>query len=195
MLVKRLTHFPVRFSITLGIVAGSAGLSILAPGSVSGQTSPYSVSENTADLSTDVSFDPPPGQDRPPTTAGGGSRDSGRCPVDETIGQPLTGLPIAQSEVGTPVVQVHIPDTIATSGELSVFDGSGNGIFQTVVELNDSPGVLQIPVSALDVGLDVELENNQPYQWIFAIVCDPGDRLQDRTVSGWFYPEEALTQR
>lgn len=65
--------------------------------------------------------------------------------------------------------------------EFSLFDKNNNGIYQTTFALKGTPGIINfsLPLTAppLEIGKD--------YQWSFAMICKPEDRLQDRVVRGW----------
>jgi hypothetical protein len=132
-----------------------------------------------------ITFEPPPGQDRPDQTAGGGSRGGGRCPHDSIDEQPLTALvtkdPVYITSDPYPTVQIQVPQTMAETAEFSLFDANGNGVYQTSISLPAHSQVIDIHLPANEPAL----QPNQNYQWVFALVCEPNDRLQDRSISGW----------
>lgn len=144
---------------------------------------PHSASDESAQLSQ-AAFEPPPRQGSPSRTASGGSRDGSQCAQDSGAGFPLATLGAAEAvEITTdsrPTFRVQIPKTSAQSAELSLFDANGAGVYQTSLSLTNTPTIasVKLPDTA------PALQPNQDYYWIFAVICTPGDRLQDRWVSG-----------
>jgi len=139
---------------------------------------------NSAASMISITFEPPPQQDRPRQTAGGGSRDGGRCPQDAITEQPLSASLVGETgarSTAAPTLQVQIPQTIAQAAEFSLFDQNGSGIYRTVVSFPQTPVVVTVPLPVEQLGLD----SDRPYQWVFAVICDPSDRLEDRFISGW----------
>lgn len=143
-----------------------------------------------------VSEDLPPPPKNPDGTAGGGSRDGGKCPQDiATSDQPLTAL-VPAKKLGLtmaehPTFFVYVPQTAARVAEFGLFDKNNNGIYQKTFTLVGTPGIISfsLPTNAppLEIGRD--------YKWSFAIICAPDDRLQDQLVSGSIRrtkPESAL---
>ena len=125
----------------------------------------------------------------PGKTHGGASRSPIACPQDASVNdRPLTALDNpALSAAAHPTFQVYVPQTAARAGELSVFDENSNGIYQTTVALTGRPGVVSIRLPDSEPALDL----GKRYQWKFAMICNPEDRLsQDRVVSGWIQQSE-----
>jgi hypothetical protein len=127
----------------------------------------------------------PPPPPNPGSTAPGGRRDNSTCPQDTEKSNPVltafspttgAGLTLAKQ----PTILVYVPLTQAQTGEFSLSNPVGGGIYRTTVALRNTPGIvrIQIPTSL------PPLEPNQDYQWSFAIVCNPQNRFQDRIVMG-----------
>lgn len=126
-----------------------------------------------------VTFDPPPGQDRPTQTAGGGSRGEGGCPSDS---QPvsLQLLSAAQTTDSHPEFQVYVSSTTASEAEFSLFDQQGTILYETSQPLEQTPTVLTVALPSDRAGLML----GQEYYWMVAVVCDPGDRFLDVATTG-----------
>jgi hypothetical protein len=76
---------------------------------------------------------------------------------------------------------VYFPKTVATQAELSLRDEQGNGIYQTMFDLGETPGIqgIQLPITA------PALEVGRRYQWSIAMICHPDDRLRDQVADAW----------
>jgi hypothetical protein len=120
----------------------------------------------------------------PQKTAGGASR--GICQqLGPASSKPmLTALiPATDKELTTaayPTVLVKISEPATRQAELTLWDGEGNGIYQTVVDLASTPGItsFKIPKTAgpLAVG--------KQYKWNLALICDPEERQRDIVLEG-----------
>ena len=130
---------------------------------------------------------PPPPPTNPSSSAAGGRRDPSACPQDVgavatssllTALSPTTqpGLTVAER----PTFLVYVPRTSAKSAEFSLRSQTGQGVYRTTVALPTTPNLISItpPVQA------APLEVGKPYTWVFAIVCNPNDRLDDHFVTG-----------
>lgn len=131
-----------------------------------------------------ASFDPPPGQGMPTSTAGGGTRPAqAACTPTRSIG--LTALSpsryVGLTVQSRPAVWVYLPTTTAQTLELSLFDQNGNGIYQTTLPIADSNQLMRLtfPKNA------PALSTSEPYYWTVAIVCDQNHRTDDWVVGGW----------
>ncbi|MBK4729446.1 DUF928 domain-containing protein [Oxynema sp. CENA135] len=142
---------------------------------------------NPADIEMLVKFEAPEGEGDPEEdgTAGGATRSQHHCISPSPSYRELTLLlPIAQSGLTTaqhPTFFVYVPPTTASQAEFVLRDGYGDGIYQTTVSLGNAPGILRID---LPESLPA-LEFGHRYQWSFAMICQPSDRLQDWVVDGW----------
>ncbi len=133
-----------------------------------------------------VTFNPPSGNGGSPgTTDGGAAR--GKCPQDVSVKTTsLTALipdnHPALTVAAHPTFLVYVPQTTASSAELTVVEGTDNGIYQTRVALTGHPGVVSISLPDSEPALEI----GKHYQWKFAVICNPEDRLNDDlVVSGW----------
>ena len=129
-------------------------------------------------------FEPPPKEDAPAQTTGGGSRNGGRCLTDSSLDIPLTallpsnGLGLTSSD--RPTLPVYIPATTAKHLELSLVDANQRGIYQTTIQLPAKAQIVGIKLPKTAPALKIE----QNYSWSIALICDPSDRLQDWVVKG-----------
>jgi hypothetical protein len=126
----------------------------------------------------------PPPPKNPDETTGGGTRDEGRCPQDAKTSQPLTALsPVTEAGLTVaerPTFLAYVPQTTAQTVEFSLFDQNNKGIYQTIFDLTNTPGIVSfsLPPNA------PTLEIGQDYTWSFAMICNPKNRLQDQFVRG-----------
>jgi Domain of Unknown Function (DUF928) len=174
---------------TLGIVAWGqrivsslVGCTLLLTGSMT----------NRALAST---IEPPPGQGTPKSTAGGGSRISSQvaCRTSNRADQFVAlspGQQLALTTVDRPNFLIYLPQTKATALELSLFDHNRKGIYQTILPVPQTSGLvrIQLPQTA------PSLSKNQPYAWSIALVCNPADRTEDWVVRGWIQRTDLAPQ-
>jgi hypothetical protein len=128
---------------------------------------------------------PPPPPKNPGSSVPGGRRDPNACPQDEPIGAGalLTALsPVNQAGLtlaDQPTFLVYVPKTSAQTAEFSLRNREGRGVYRTTLALTN-PGLVSIslPPSVPPLAM------SQPYTWAFAMICQPGDRLNDRFVTG-----------
>ncbi|MDX2213484.1 MAG: DUF928 domain-containing protein [Oculatellaceae cyanobacterium bins.114] len=139
-------------------------------------------------LATEVGFEPAPDNGRPHRTTAGGSRNPGYCPNDQTGSQPLAALQSPDPAVDSALaVQIQVPKTSAREAEFSLFDESGRGVYQTLLALGDESGVIRIDLPETAS----QPQSSRRYRWVFSLICQADDRLQDRSISGWIQPGEA----
>lgn len=129
-------------------------------------------------------IEPPPGLPAPQTTASGGSR-----PIDRACGQSsnqsLTAI-APRKTVGLtmharPTVWVYLPQTQAETLEFSLFDQNRKGIYQTTIAIDNRTGYVAIALPASAPALN----QNQPYYWTVALVCNPSERTSDGITGAW----------
>ena len=167
------------FVLSLGSTAGasqSQGSAVLAS-----QTAPQPSSQIVS--ITQTTFTPPSRRAQPRQTIGGGSRDGGICPQDIADADATAVQVVNSPDAPDAPISLQIPKTLARTGELSLFDAEGKGVYQTTLDLPPTPAVLQLSLPP-----EMTLQPGATYQWVFALVCSPNDRFQDRTVSGWIQP-------
>lgn len=130
---------------------------------------------------------PPPPPKNPDSSAPGGRRNPPACPQDAgvaTTGSLLTalspttkpGLTLAER----PTFLVYVPKTSAENAEFSLRSRNGRGVYRTTVALTNTPNIISITLPAEATSLEV----GKQYTWSFAVICNPGDRVEDRFVTG-----------
>ena len=130
-------------------------------------------------------FEPPPNQDAPRSTAGGGSRPaSSACPWDETSGATAIALApqtfVGLSTQSQPALWLHLPAPSLNGLELSLFDEQLNGIAQQKVESSNATGFYRIPFPET-----IQLNQGEAYYWSVALICHPQRRTEDWVIGGW----------
>ncbi|MEM9089337.1 MAG: DUF928 domain-containing protein [Cyanobacteria bacterium P01_F01_bin.53] len=165
-------------SVTLGIVP--LGISLL--------TSTYPAQA--------AAFEPPPNQDAPSSTAGGGSRPAESACAWAPAGSPNSVTPpstaialapqnfVSKSRLAQPTFWLHIPNTTAntdiTALEISLFDHQLNGIAQGQQVLTGGSGLVPIQLPE-----GFTLSPGTTYYWSAAFICNPTQRTDDWVVGGW----------
>ncbi len=120
----------------------------------------------------------------PQKTAGGATR--GVCQhLGTSSPQPiLTALiPTTEKELTVadyPTVLVKISEPGTQKAELTLWDGEGNGIYQTIVDLTATPGITSFKIPKAAGALAV----GQQYKWNLALICDPAERQRDIVLEG-----------
>lgn len=182
-----LTKKKLTLSLTTLSLALSLGVVVSSPFSeVKAQNSPWQTDSDSIKGRLRVAFEPPPGQDAPKNTAGGGTR-GGSCSTDTATGSnpPLTLL-LPATKTGLtlkehPTFMVYVPPTEATEAEFTIRDVEEKYAYRTEVALNNAGGVVSIELPKdlppLEVGKD--------YMWSVAIICSQSDRLQDAVAQGY----------
>ena len=140
-----------------------------------------------------VAFEPPPGQDMPQKTAGGGVR-GGNCPAvlgAATDTTPLTLL-LPESGLGLtvndrPTFMAYVPPTTAAEVEFTIRDEEEEYAYRTNVPVDGNGGVVSI---SLPENLP-PLEAGKDYMWSVAMICAPSDRMQDVVARGFIRRIEA----
>jgi hypothetical protein len=130
---------------------------------------------------------PPPPPTNPGSSAAGGRRDPLACPQDAeatTASPTLTALsPITQAGLTLmerPTFLVYVPRTSAENAEFSLSSRDGHGVYRTTVALTNTPNIISITLPTQAESLEI----GKSYNWSFAIICNPSDRLEDRFVTG-----------
>ena len=143
-------------------------------------------------------FDPPPGQGTPKGTSGGGSRPiAPSCLVpSDSKATPILLAPkryLGLTTQSHPTFWVHLPVTTAKTIEFSLFDRTRKGIYQVILPIPSSAGLLEIPLPKTEPGLS----NDRSYNWTVALVCNPKQRTEDWVMGGWIQrqsPSDRLQQ-
>lgn len=147
---------------------------------------------SSASQISQTTFEPPPGQDSPDQTAGGGSRGERQCPADLTTAnsganpseasQPVA-LRVVSGEETTepyPTIDIQVPKTSATAATFSFLTGEGHVVYEAAIPIEQVPGIVSVALPEHQPGLDV----GERYYWMFALVCDPDNRLLDVAIGG-----------
>ncbi|NJR64378.1 MAG: DUF928 domain-containing protein [Leptolyngbyaceae cyanobacterium CRU_2_3] len=132
-------------------------------------------------LAAVATFEPPPGQDQPRQAAGGGTRGPSQCLQSDVMAQSIAVAMKRATLAPSPSFQIQVPQTSAQMAEFSLFDRQGQGIYQTTVPLQ---GEAIVKVSLPETSSPLQ-SDGQSYRWVFAVVCQADDRLQDQTATGW----------
>ncbi len=129
-------------------------------------------------------FDPPD-EGEPDDTAGGASRDSGKCPQDAIALSPsITPLMPATSQGLTvadhPTFFVYVPQTSAQKAFFSLKDSNEDYYYQVTLPLPETPGIISFTLPddapALEIG--------KSYQWSFVTICGEKLAVDDPRVEG-----------
>lgn len=131
-------------------------------------------------------IEPPPEQPAPQSTTSGGSRPIvGTCLKYPKQSPPFTAIASLRSVGFTPhdrpTVWVYIPPTDAKMLEFSLFDQNRQGIYQIPIAIENQTGFIPISLPSSAPALN----QNQPYYWTVALVCDAEQRTNDWITGGW----------
>jgi len=143
-----------------------------------------------------VTFEPPPGQDRPRQTAGGGSRGHGACWVNDAERDRFVVISGHTTASSHPTFEVQVPATVQESSiaglsaargaiaapaaaEFNLFDENGVLIYEANHALPQEQTLVRIELPEEHPGLTAA----QNYFWIFAVICNPDNRQMDASVS------------
>lgn len=146
----------------------------------------------------EIRFQSPPGQGDPGPSSDGGTRTGEglgtQCPQDENPPElPMTML-LPETKMGLTVSEhptffVYVPPTQAEMGEFAIADEHDlNDIYYTSFPLPEEPGIVRLTVPETADSLEV----GKNYKWYFVIVCDPSDRMANRSVAGFIKRSEPL---
>ena len=124
----------------------------------------------------------PPGDGQPPKTSGAGSRDGGKCSVDESPIQPLMpegnfGLTFYER----PPVFIRLPKTSAQKVVLTFREQTGEYTEYAVLPIPKRSDVVSFALPNDKTPLTV----GKNYQWILAVVCGKSGQPDDPVFSGW----------
>lgn len=129
-----------------------------------------------------ATFDPPPGQDQPRQAASGGTRGPSQCLQSDAMAQPIAIEMRRATLMPDPTFLIQVPQTSAHAAEFSLFDKQGRGIYQTTIPLQGESLVKVTLPETLSPSLQ---SHDQSYRWVFSLVCQADDRLQDQTATDW----------
>lgn len=135
-------------------------------------------------LIAQVTFDPP-GPGEPDDSAGGASRDGGKCTQDtERLSPSVTPLRPANQQGLTvaerPTFFVYVPETSAKKAFFTLKDKTEDYYYQATLPLPQASGIVsfQLPseAPALTVG--------KSYEWTFVTICGQKLAVDDPSVGG-----------
>ena len=181
-------------SLSLGL---SWLASILTPNLAPARAEEATRSEITDDI-LEIRFQSPPGQGDPGPSSDGGTRTGeglgAQCPQEDSPPElPMTML-LPETKMGLTVSEhptffVYVPATQAKMGEFAIADEHDlYDVYYTSFPLPKEPGIVRLTVP--ETAEPLELGKN--YKWYFVIVCDPIDRMANRSVSGFIKRTEPL---
>ncbi|MEQ8995809.1 MAG: DUF928 domain-containing protein [Coleofasciculus sp. B1-GNL1-01] len=73
----------------------------------------------------------------------------------------------------------QVPETTVTSAEFLLVDQSWNPVYQTMIEIPEAGGEVEITLPN-----DLSLKRETDYYFQFALVCDAADRTKDNAIQG-----------
>lgn len=131
-----------------------------------------------------VTFEPPD-EGEPLDTAGGASRDEGKCPQDSKALKPyVTPLMPATNHGLTaaehPTFFVYVPQTSAQKVFFSLQDENNNHHYQTTLPITGTPGVVSFRLPASVPALEI----GKNYKWSFVLMCENVLRPDSPRVEG-----------
>ena len=138
-----------------------------------------------AQLSSAHAFEPPPDQDAPSSTAGGGSRPvDAMCTQDPVSGNSAIALApqtfVGLSHQAQPTLWLYLPTAEVEGIEFSLFDAQLNGLVQAELRAPEASGFISIPLSE-----HATLSEGMPYYWTAAFICNSARRTEDWIGGGW----------
>lgn len=126
-----------------------------------------------------VKFKPPKGQRQPKMAVGGGRRNNGMCESgvashgiqNKTLEKTLVPL-LPSSKLGLtasshPNIMVYVPATSAESLEFTVYNEEEEGIYQTQVNVANTPGIVNFSLPTTQPGLKI----GKDYRFVVSIIC------------------------
>jgi len=148
------------------------------------QTAQAQPASQKSNPSVSITFEPPD-RDRPKDSAGGASRDGGKCPQDLQSSEPYVTPLLPVNRYGLtveshPTFFVYLPPTDAQKAFFSIRDENDSDFYQTFVSLPKKSGVLKIKLPA-DAP---SLEKDKAYTWSFVLMCDNVLRPDSPLVEG-----------
>ncbi len=178
-----MTFQPIRRSLVFVAVGLSA--SFLPGWLLPMQASPRLATRSQSPQTRSQVIFEPPGDREPDNTAGGASRDGGRCPQDAAVESPaITPLTPATSQGLTvaehPTIFVYVPETSAQTAFFSLRDREEDYYYQSTLPLPSTPGIVSVELPADAPALEV----GKDYYWSFVTVCGTSLSVDDPRVEG-----------
>lgn len=111
----------------------------------------------------------------------GASTRDGYCSSDEEVIALVPGTNLGLTVAERPTFLVYVPyESNGLEAEFSLKDREGNEVYQQIVALKNTPGIVKVRLPETVSPLDVE----QLYSWRFSVRCNPSNRLDDAFVYG-----------
>lgn len=132
-------------------------------------------------------IEPPPGSGAPSGTVGGASRPlKSICLPPKAVSQHALialapGKQIGLTALGRPKFVIFLPDTIAQTIEISLFDAQMRGVYQTTIAKPNQTGLVNLELPSTAPALEI----GKRYYWTVALVCNQQDRTEDWVTGGW----------
>ncbi|MBR8831415.1 MAG: hypothetical protein N5P05_000900 [Chroococcopsis gigantea SAG 12.99] len=137
-----------------------------------------------------VTFQPPPGRGQPVSSAGGGTRNQGKCPLDRSRKLPRSTGPSILALVpgggGGLTLSPHPTlwiEIAPTSAKQLIFyireEKSGKNYYQSIVNIADGSTLIPLSIPANLPGL----ETGKIYLWSAVIVCGDSPHPDDPSVT------------
>lgn len=127
-----------------------------------------------------VKFQPPKGQRQPKKTVGAGRRNNGMCQqsgvasngiqyktIDKTLVPLLPPSKLGLTASSHPSMMVYVPSTSARFLEFTVYNEQEQGIYQTQVNLRNTPGIVNFSLPKSQPGLKI----GKDYRFVVSIIC------------------------
>ena len=128
-----------------------------------------------------VTFKPRKGQRAPKVTVGGGRRDNGMCKqsgemsslgiksqtIDKTLVPLLPSSKLGLTASTHPSFMVYVPQISAKALELTLENQEGEGIYQTQVNIDNTPAIISFTLPKTEP----ELEIDRDYRFVVSIIC------------------------
>ncbi|MEM7579478.1 MAG: DUF928 domain-containing protein [Cyanobacteria bacterium P01_A01_bin.80] len=128
-----------------------------------------------------VTFKSRKGQPAPKVTIGGGRRDNGMCSqsgdvdslgvknqtLDKTLVPLLPSSKLGLTASSHPSFMVYVPPTSAKALEFTLENEEGEGIYQTEVNVEKTPGIISFTLPSSEPAL----ETGKDYRFIVSIIC------------------------
>ncbi|MEM6404965.1 MAG: DUF928 domain-containing protein, partial [Cyanobacteria bacterium P01_D01_bin.116] len=127
-----------------------------------------------------VKFKPPKGQPKPKMAIGGGRRNNGMCEqsgiashgiqnrtMDKTLVPLLPSSKLGLTASSHPSFMVYVPATSARVLEFTFYNQQEQGIYQTRVNINNTPGIVNFSLPTTAPGLEI----GKDYRFVVSIIC------------------------
>ena len=101
----------------------------------------------------------------PTGTRGTGCFDEGQKPLTALI--PKTNKKLGLTLASHPTILIYIPENAATAGKLILKDSNQKKVYEDIVSLPNSQGIIDIKIPSEQS----ELKVDQTYNWTFSLIC------------------------